>query len=1439
MDRERESIILEEPNTTRTLRNIKNSLRVQLKKDYDIEDKDLEEKILSIHGLSRNNFDFITNIGKLITSRLSDVSIDANGNKNEKTVMGLVGEATGPIQKAIGYDYLYRQMVVDFGKKEAKRLSGLMYDYSLPIHDSSKIMIPYSYYKHTPIYVRINGREQYITIGKLFEIHSKFKQDAPSFQYVKTEDIKRDILFTNSFMKEKQMRTQPHSYNSSDNTLSSFEEVTIEVWDNGKFVNVEQLTKHKHDSEKDFVVYQTELGDFAFVTSDHPVILEDGTEVYAADLKKGMNILDSNYDIPRVREYINIPKKLAYFLGFLLGDGNIRAYDQNEDFTNSPVGCVKFTRGGNLISIYQDDIENSYIYSLAKELFPNAKFFSFDNDASKKDRCRSFSSWGLSAMVSAYLGYNYRENSFSKHLPENFLNWKKDSKSAFIAGVIDSDGSVFPSKGRCDIRLKSYATINVLYDALKMVKARGVRKRVAGNTHNDMMFGVAFRPNEEIYDFSEKLRKVDKEDVLTYKEQYSIAKDNRKVVKIIKFKREDINKQSFLFNETEYVYDITTESGTFSANGMVQHNCFAFDASKIVFEGRPFGQLKSKPPKRISSYIASLNETVHQMSNHLAGAIAVGSFFSDLAFILINREKLSLEDANKEEHKKYIENTMQTFVHSVNHLSRLSNESPFSNVSIFDRPKLESLFSEDNQGWMFHTEEGEIDRDYFIDYVLYIQRIFLNFFDKGDPLSNGMPYRFPVVTVNISKDEDDNIVDTEFFEDIINREIFRYNIYTSLGTKTASCCFDKDEFCLVRDSIDGIQKITFEEAYAMPRSCSNFKVYHNGSFVDGHPVKIPLQNKKMYKITTVNNKTMFVTDDHIHVTTKGDVSTKHLTLDDYLLFNSTKKQGKANNDITTNPNHSYSLGVLLGAYIGDGSNYISHVEQNSITFSLNNKKVNKLLSHFTASLEELGIQANVCIQENKNNVVSVVIRSDKLVSFVSSYISGSYCYNKRLNLNCLDDSVEFRKGILDGHHITDGGNSNRIYTTSEGLVSDLEILTNSLGLVSIIDKSDRTDEVVVIRGENFTRNYPLYCFRWYSRNQKRSLKDVYKFINGNIYFKIKEIEEVKDYSNEYVYCFHMRNEEEPYFTLPNGIITHNCRLLSDAEMFNLGGQVNSFGGSALSLGSHRVSLVHTNRIALETQSSEKFYSLLYERIEDSVRILISHRNLITHLTEAGLHPFIDIGWISMRKMFSTIGLIGLAETIETLRESSLEDLLHFINSVVKEMSEKYKIPINIEQVPGESMAVRLTDIDRMLFGEDKVPYKLYSNQFIPLWEDATLFERMDIDGKYNKMFTGGGIVHFNLGEKTTPTQNKEIISYAIKSGCEHFALNAVYSKCEDDHTTFSSGDSCPICGKQVIEKLTRVVGFFTPISSWNPVRREWEFPKRNFINIGGKDESIL
>lgn len=243
-----------------------------------------------------------------------------------------------------------------------------------------------------------------------------------------------------------------------------------------------------------------------------------------------------------------------------------------------------------------------------------------------------------------------------------------------------------------------------------------------------------------------------------------------------------------------------------STNILVPY-CFSINASKLVMEGRPFGSLPSGIPHRISSYVNELSETVHQLSSHLCGAIAIGSYFFDIAHVMIYREHKTLSDLQNPEYRKYVENCLQAFVHSVNMLSRNGNvESPFSNISIFDAPKIKAIIDDDNMGWYFDKDDvldgvpeealkdcGDKDwKDYIVDVIKSLENIYMEVIDRGDPLHNNRPLEFPVNTFNISRR--DNEDGTFSFEDpdwvksfCNNHDIYRYNIYTSEGMKVASC----------------------------------------------------------------------------------------------------------------------------------------------------------------------------------------------------------------------------------------------------------------------------------------------------------------------------------------------------------------------------------------------------------------------------------------------------------------------------------------------------------------------------------------------------------------------------------------------------------------------------------------------------------------------------
>ncbi len=134
-----------------------------------------------------------------------------------------------------------------------------------------------------------------------------------------------------------------------------------------------------------------------------------------------------------------------------------------------------------------------------------------------------------------------------------------------------------------------------------------------------------------------------------------------------------------------------------------------------------------------------------------------------------------------------------------------------------------------------------------------------------------------------------------------------------------------------------------------------------------------------------------------------------------------------------------------------------------------------------------------------------------------------------------------------------------------------------------------------------------------------------------------------------------------------------------------------------------------------------------------------------------------------------------------------------------------------------------------------VAEEIYANQFLPnTIPGHTLWEKMEVEGKYGDLLTGGGICHFNVGEKITGNQAKSIIEHAIKVGCEHFAINTVYSICENEHWTLGEVGKCPQCGKDIVDHATRVVGFLTRTSDWTKKKKLYDFDKRTYGDLEGK-----
>ena len=689
----------------------------------------------------------------------------------------------------------------------------------------------------------------------------------------------------------------------------------------------------------------------------------------------------------------------------------------------------------------------------------------------------------------------------------------------------------------------------------------------------------------------------------------------------------------------------------------------------------------SDAPRHLDSFCGEFINLVFAIAAQFAGAVSTPEFLTYLDYFIrkeygddyyLRSDEIVCFGNNERSIDKVITDKFEQVVHSLNQPAAARNyQSVFWNVAYFDKPYFKGIFDG------FYFPDGTEPK---WDSVNWLQKRFMKWFNEERTRTI---LTFPVETVNLLNDGTD-YVDKEWkdFTAEMYAEGHSFFTYTSDSVDSlASCCFSGEQKCLTKSS-NGVNWLNFEELYkaSSDEAKRNFTIFHNGNWVQGKPIRLKKENKKMFKVVTVNNKELLVTNDHIFPTLFGDKKVEDLTNEDYLLF-STKP---LNAPHEVDKKLSYEQGFLIGVYLGDGS--MSNEEKSCTTevqLSLNEEKYQNAIDILQKAV---GKQVKITLHAPKNNVFPVRIRDNNTADFIRSYVGGKYCFEKTLNMDCLLQSTEFRKGILDGYYLTDGGNSNRIYTTSKELAENIETLCTSLGITTIINKSDRRGEgKVVIRGKSFNRNYPVYCVRWYE-TYKRKQKNIYKWVNNSLYFKIKDIEEI-DYQDDYVYCFEMADADEPYFTLPNGVISHNCRLRNELRDNTFS---YTLGAGGVATGSKGVITINLNRLVQDATKDGKDIS---EAVREQVRkvhcYLKAYNEIQRDNFKANLLPVYNAGFISLEKQFLTCGLNGFVEGAEFLgiEISPNEKYFDYCEKILKPIydlnreAKTDEIMINTEFVP--------------------------------------------------------------------------------------------------------------------------------------------------------------
>ena len=308
-------------------------------------------------------------------------------------------------------------------------------------------------------------------------------------------------------------------------------------------------------------------------------------------------------------------------------------------------------------------------------------------------------------------------------------------------------------------------------------------------------------------------------------------------------------------------------------------------------------------------------------------------------------------------------------------------------------------------------------------------------------------------------------------------------------------------------------------------------------------------------------------------------------------------------------------------------------------------------------------------------------------------------------------------------------------------------------------------------------------------------------------------------------------------------LSNCCRLKSDIKDL---GYFNSIGGTALKVGSVKVSTINLARLALDSFNEFEYLVGLRRLTLLNLQALHAVRIIIQRNVEKGLLPNFTMGLVDFEHLYNTIGFIGVYETMKrfgytrtdefgnvyytpeasALGQTIFKTIREVADQFIAEMGVDYHI--NTEQIPGESAAAKLMRKDKFFYPDSEVfDLPLYGNQFIPLGIQTTLAERVRIAAEFDGYCNGGSILHANIDAPFNSFEKAwDMVNYISDAGVTYFAFNTKIQACDRNHAFY--GRTCPICGRPVETEYTRIVGFYTPIKTQSKERtneykmRKWE-----------------
>lgn len=231
---------------------------------------------------------------------------------------------------------------------------------------------------------------------------------------------------------------------------------------------------------------------------------------------------------------------------------------------------------------------------------------------------------------------------------------------------------------------------------------------------------------------------------------------------------------------------------------------------------------------------------------------------------------------------------------------------------------------------------------------------------------------------------------------------------------------------------------------------------------------------------------------------------------------------------------------------------------------------------------------------------------------------------------------------------------------------------------------------------------------------------------------------------------------------------------------------------------------------------------------------IAYKTLLYEQEERGMYTYSNAGYLYIKKLYSTIGVLGYCEAAQFLglEVSNNEDYKQFLQLILGTIRDQNKLHsvhdrkrpflFNSEAVPGESLAVKLYQWDKedgYFVPEDQ---NLYNCYFYNPWDNNTsILDKLKLHGREISKFTDGGqAAHLNLDTHLSKEQYLKLLDIARENSSNYFTFNIPMSECADcGHIVNAPVEECPKCHSKHIKYWTRIIGYLTCVDNWSNERQ--------------------